>query len=110
MTTYSLRCRHNACRHRRVSAVHPDEAKRVYRCPICKNIKGWRIETRDYNKVGICTCGQSPHYPHRVGKYKFCDFHPEGIINQARRRGATDDDIPLEAMGVYMKASDDCPF
>lgn len=110
MPTYSVRCRHHACRHRRVSTVHPDHYKRRYRCPMCKNLKGWRIERRDYNKKSICSCGQSPHYPHRVGKYKFCDFHPEGFINQARRRGDTDDDIPLCMMGVPMAPEAPCPF
>lgn len=109
MTTYSVRCRHKACRHRRVSETHPDAYKRVYRCPMCGHTKGWRIEKRDYNKVALCGCGQSPTYPHRVGKYKFCDFHPEGFINQARRSGATDDDIPLEMMGTLIQGGI-CPF
>jgi hypothetical protein len=109
MPTYSVRCRHHACRHRRVTRTHPDHYKHVFRCPVCKNTKGWRIEKRAYNKVDICSCGQSGLYPHRVGKHKLCDFHPEGFVNQARRRGCTDDDIPLEMMGTPVR-SESCPF
>lgn len=110
MTTYSVRCRHNACRHRRVSKRHPDEYKVVPRCSSCGHRKGWRIEARKYNKRDLCACGQSPEYPHRVGKYKFCDHHPDGFYNQAKRAGAKDADIPLEHLGRKMKTEEPCPF
>ncbi len=110
MATYSLRCRLNACRHRRVSKIHPDDALRTYKCPSCNTYSGWRIENRDYNKKDLCSCGKTGLYPHRVGKHKFCDFHPQGFYNQAMRAGATIDDIPLEFMGVLMKPDDPCPF
>lgn len=110
MTTYSLRCRVASCRHRRVGTKHPDEYKQVYRCPSCKALAGWRIENRDYNKTPMCGCGQSPLYPHRKAKYKFCDFHPQGFYNQAKRQGVPDESIPLEYIGKKMKESDPCPF
>lgn len=110
MTTYSLRCKDGYCRHRRVSDRHPDTYKVVPKCPICKQRKGWRIENRAYNSKDLCGCGQSPAYPHRKGKYKFCDFHPQGFYNQAKRQGVSDDDIPLEFIGKPMKATDAVPF
>lgn len=110
MSTYSVRCRVAACRHRRVSTKHPDEYKQAYRCPSCKALAGWRIENRDYNKTPMCSCGQSPLYPHRVGKYKFCDHHPQGFYNQAKRQGVPDDDIPLEHLGREMKENEPVPF
>lgn len=110
MATYSVRCKDGYCRHRRVIHIHPDAYKRVPKCPICKQTKGWRLEPREYNKKDLCNCGQSPTYPHRKGKYKFCDFHPQGFYNQAKRRGVSDDDIPLEHLGRKMKEKDECPF
>lgn len=110
MTTYSVRCRNSACRHRRVSETHPDKYKQQYRCPSCKQLKGWRLEGRAYNKKDLCTCGQVPLYPHRKGKHPLCDHHPQGFYNQAKRRGVSDDDIPLEHLGKPMKETDDCPF
>ncbi len=110
MSTYSLRCRVKACRHRRVGTKHPDDYKQTYRCPSCGSMAGWRIENRDYNKKDLCGCGQSPTYPHRTGKYKYCDFHPMGFYNQAKRAGVPDEDIPLEYLGTPMKPDDPCPF
>ncbi len=111
MTTYSLRCRLTSCRHRRVGTVHPDDALRTYKCPSCNTYSGWRIENRDYNRRDLCGCGKTGLYPHRVGKHKFCDFHPHGPYNQAMRAGATIDDVPLDHLPVrVMKEEDLCPF
>lgn len=110
MSTYSVRCKDARCRHRRVIKRHPDSYIVVPRCAICGQRKGWRIEARGYNKVDMCGCGKSPLHPHRKGKYKFCDFHPQGYYNQAKRQGVADDDIPLEYIGRNMKETDDCPF
>lgn len=103
MATFSVRCRHNACRHRRVSTIHPDDYKVVPRCPVCGNRKGWRIENRDYNKRGLCHCsgpdmsatGSGQHFPHRI-THPLCDQHPHGFYNQARAKGVAHDDIPKE--------------
>lgn len=112
MTTYSVRCRVNACRHRRVTKTHPDAYKRVYKCPMCGSKNGWRIESRAYNRRDICGCGQVPYgYPHRKGKHPLCDHHPQGAYNQAKLRGVADEDIPLEfTTGREMKKDDVCPF
>lgn len=96
---------------RRVSRVHPisDDTK----CPNCGSIKGWRIEQRAYNKRGLCHCsgvvGNSGTFPHRP-THPMCEQHPRGAVNQARRAGATDDDIPLEWLGIPMTAEAECPF
>lgn len=100
MTTYSVRCRHHACRHRRVTKTHPDDYKVVPRCAVCGNRKGWRIEQRTYNKRGLCNCGgplgrDNETFPHRV-THPECGQHPHGIYNQARARGVAHDDIPKE--------------
>lgn len=111
MASYSLRCRNYKCRHRRISKIHPDDAKLVYRCPSCKKKKGWRIENRAYNKKDLCTCGKVPLYPHRKGKHKYCTYHPEGIYNQAKRQGVPDEDIPYEHMPHRnMEEDEPCPF
>lgn len=100
MTTYSLRCRHHACRHRRVSRTHPDDYKRPPPCPVCGARKGWRIEQRQYNKRGLCQCDGpiaefGGTFPHRT-THPCCEHHPHGIYNQARARGVAHDDIPEE--------------
>ena len=100
MTTYSVRCRHNDCRHRRVSKTHPFDYKRVPKCPSCGNKKGWRIEQRYYNKRNLCRCDgpvseTGQHYPHRKN-HPHCDHHPNGYYNQAKRAGIEDCDIPIE--------------
>lgn len=111
MPTYSLRCRNSKCRHRRVSRIHPDDFKRVPKCPCCGEKKGWRIENRDYNKRDLCTCNHTGTlYPHRVGKHPRCDHHPDGYFNQALRRGEGFEDIPLEYLGRKMRPHDACPF
>lgn len=96
---------------RRVSKVHPFEDDRA--CPSCGSTKGWRIEQRGYNKIGLCRCsavvGDHGTFPHRP-THPMCEQHPRGAVNQARRAGATDDDIPLEWLGVPMKADAECPF
>jgi hypothetical protein len=96
---------------RRVSSVHPFEDDLP--CPSCKSVKGWRIEQRGYNKVGLCRCngvvGDNGTFPHRP-THPMCDQHPRGAVNQARRAGATDDDIPLEFLGMPMKVEAECPF
>lgn len=103
MTTYSVRCRHDACRHRRVTRTHPDEYKVVPKCPVCGNRKGWRIEGRQYNKRKLCHCngpdmvatGAGQHFPHRT-THPLCDQHPHGFYNQARAKGVAHEDIPAE--------------
>lgn len=100
MTTYSIRCRNSACRHRRVARIHPDEYIRVPRCPVCGATKGWRIEGREYNRRGLCKCdgptmAAGRHFPHRT-THPLCDQHPHGYYNQARATGVAHDDIPEE--------------
>ena len=100
MPTYSIRCRHQACRHRRVSRTHPDDYKVVPKCSVCGERKGWRIEQRAYNKRGLCKCdgpigrGGEP-FPHRT-THTSCEQHPHGIYNQARARGVAHEEIPVE--------------
>ncbi len=100
MATYNVRCRHNACRHRRVSNIHPFDYKVVPRCSSCGNRKGWRIEPCHYHPRKLCRCNgplnkRGEHYPHETG-HPYCDHHPNGFYNQAKRAGIEDDDIPLE--------------
>lgn len=109
MATYSLRCRNYLCRHRRVANKHPDEYKRVPRCPSCGMCKGWRIEQRAYSQRDRCHC-KGYHFPHQKGSSKYCDFHPQGFYNQAKRQGVSDEDIPLEHLGRKMKQHEPCPF
>lgn len=114
MTTYSVRCRHKACRHRRISKTHPDEYKVVPRCPACGNRKGWRIEVRDYNKRGLCKCDgpsmcKGQYFPHNT-THPLCDHHPRGLYNQAKRQGISDTDLPLELLGREMNHDEPCPF
>lgn len=98
MSTYSVRCRHHECRHRRVINRDPDTYVRPPPCTECGHRKGWRIEQRAYNQRDLCTCS-GVHYPHRT-HHPMCDQHPRGHVNQALRAGATWDDIPLEHMGT----------
>lgn len=114
MTTYSVRCKVAACRHRRVIDRHPDEYKRPPKCPMCGSKNGWRIENRDYNKRNLCHCssvvfpdGRSA--PHQT-THPLCDRHPQGFYNQAKLRGVADEDIPLEHLGKPMKEDEPCPF
>lgn len=100
MTTYSLRCRNSACRHRRVATRHPDEYERVPACPVCGSKAGWRIEQRAYNQRGLCYCNgpdlvRGQHFPHRT-THPYCDNHPHGFYNQARAKGVPHEDIPPE--------------
>lgn len=100
MTTYSIRCRNSACRHRRVSRTHPDDYRITPACSVCGQRKGWRIEQRGYNKRGLCHCNgpdmaRGEHFPHRV-THPYCDHHPHGFYNQARARGVAHEDIPKE--------------
>lgn len=100
MSTYSIRCRNSACRHRRVARTHPDEYTRVPRCAVCGSTSGWRIEGREYNRRGLCRCdgptmAGGKHFPHRT-THPLCDQHPHGFYNQARARGVAHDDIPEE--------------
>lgn len=109
MTTYSVRCRHNACRHRRVVHTHPDEYKVVPACPACGNRKGWRIEQRAYNKRDLCRCagvvGRDGNYPHNT-THPFCDQHPQGMINQMKRSGMSDQEIAE----YNDRQNGNCPF
>jgi hypothetical protein len=100
MATYSIRCRHHACRHRRVSKIHPDKYKVVPRCPACGHRKGWRIEQRAYNKRDLCECSgpeitKGQYFPHNK-THPYCDHHPHGFYNQARAKGVAHEDIPHE--------------
>lgn len=100
MTTYSVRCRHKACHHRRVTAIHPDDYRVVPKCPMCGQRKGWRIEQRAYNKRNLCKCSgplgrDNEPFPHRV-THPCCDSHPMGVYNQARARGVAHEDVPEE--------------
>lgn len=100
MSTYSIRCRNSACRHRRVAGIHPDEYKVVPRCASCGKRVGWRIEGRAYNRRGLCDCSgpdmaEGRHFPHRT-THPLCDQHPHGFYNQARAMGVAHDDIPEE--------------
>lgn len=113
MSTYSIRCRHKACRHRRVVRTHPDEYKVVPRCPMCGSRKGWRIEQRAYNKRGLCHCSgpdmaEGRHFPHRT-THPLCDNNPDGERNQVLARGVAVDDLPLELMGEVC-STEEPPF
>lgn len=114
MTTYSVRCKHKKCRHRRVTEIHPDDYKIVPACPVCGHRKGWRIESRQYNKRNLCHCSgpdmtNGNHFPHRT-THPLCDNNPRGPYNQAKLSGVADADIPLEYLGTPMKETDGCPF
>lgn len=115
MTTYSVRCRVDACRHRRVIRKHPDEYKRVTRCPVCGSKNGWRIENRTYNKRNLCKCDgpsmcKGQYFPHNK-THPMCDHHPKGFYNQAKRAGIEDYDIPVEYGGTmrHIKPEDYTP-
>jgi hypothetical protein len=113
MTTYSVRCRVNACRHRRVTRTHPDAYKVVPRCPACGARNGWRIEGREYNRKNLCRCSGPEmqfgrYYPHRT-THPLCDNNPDGPRNQELARGTRPEDLPLELMGTTYKG-DGCPF
>lgn len=115
MATFSVRCRHNACRHRRVINKHPDDYKVVPKCPVCGNRKGWRIESRAYNQRDLCNCSgpeacKGLAFPHNK-THPLCDHHPEGVYNQARHKGVAHEDIPAEFHPVKKEAFDGgCPF
>lgn len=101
MATYSVRCRHFACRWRQVVRTHPDDMQTV-QCPQCHNTKGWRYEARAYNKRNLCHCSgpeasqeHGKNFPHQK-THPLCEHHPHGIYNQARARGIEHDDIPSE--------------
>jgi hypothetical protein len=105
MTSYSVRCRHKACRVRRVVRKHPDDMQ-AEKCPSCGHTKGWRLEEREYNRRNLCTCSGpeasqalGKNFPHRTS-HPLCDHHPQGPYNQAKIRGVADEDIPLEHLGA----------
>lgn len=111
MSTWSVRCRVNACRHRRVSRKHPIEDDSA--CPSCGSTKGWRVEQRTYNKVGRCYCAgpigrDGAQFPHSAS-HPLCDHHPRGHVNQALARGLAPADLPLELMGVACTSAE-APF
>lgn len=115
MTTYSVRCRNAACRHRRVTRTHPEDYKVVPRCPVCGKQAGWRIEDRAYSKRNLCYCSgpeasqqHGKRYPHKI-THPLCDKHPAGERNQALARGVRPDDLPVELMGEPCE-TDDAPF
>ncbi len=114
MTTYSVRCRVRACRHRRVIKTHPDEYKVVPKCEVCGSRKGWVLESRAYNKKNKCRC-QGPlgrdanPFPHNT-THPMCDQNPRGFYNQAKRQGVTDDEMPPELLGRPVKQDEGCPF
>lgn len=112
MKTYSVRCRHKACRVRRVVKTHPDDMQ-AERCESCGHAKGWRYEARDYNRQGLCDCdgptmqfGRA--YPHRTS-HPLCDKNPNGYRNQALARGVKPEELPLELMGTVC-TDDEPPF
>lgn len=111
MTTYSLRCRVAKCRHRRTSTKHPDDYKRVPKCPACGSANGWRIENKPWHKTQRCDCGQvigrDGPIPHNRW-HPLCDQHPEGKRNQALRAGVVEADLPIELMGKPVRG--ECPF
>lgn len=115
MSTYSVRCRNSACRHRRVAKTHPLDYVFVPVCEVCGQRAGWRLEARHYNKRHLCHCDgplgrDAMPYPHRI-THPLCDQHPRGYYNQAKRAGVCDDDIPLEFMPCEAVTSDAaCPF
>lgn len=114
MTTYSVRCCVAKCRHRRVIKRDPDTYKRPPTCPKCGSKNGWRVEGREYNQRKLCTCSgpemsKGNAFPHRT-THPLCEHHPHGPYNQAKKRGISDDDIPLEHLGRRMKDTDECPF
>lgn len=99
--SYSVRCRHFACRWRQVVKQHPDDMQAVP-CPKCGNTKGWRFEDRAYNRQNLCDCSgpevvqiKGKSFPHNR-THPMCDHHPQGFYNQAKARGVSDDDIPIE--------------
>lgn len=110
MTTYSVRCRVDKCRHRRVTTRDPATYIRPPRCESCGSLNGWRIEGREYNKRGLCSCsgpiGRSGPFPHRA-THPFCDQHPRGEYNQLKRQGVRDEDMPMH---VAAPVQGDCPF
>lgn len=115
MTTYSVRCRNSACRHRRVTETHPDEYRVTPVCRACGQRAGWRIEGRAYNRRNLCRCSgpdasqeHGKHFPHQR-THPLCDEHPQGPYNQLKLRGVPDDDIPFDLLGVAC-TSDDAPF
>lgn len=114
MSTYSVRCRVDACRHRRVINRDPETYIRPPKCPKCGSGNGWRIERREYNRRNLCRCSgpemaQGRAFPHRT-THPLCEQHPHGPYNQAKRRGISDADIPLEHLGRRMTDKEDCPF
>ena len=114
MSTYSLRCRNSACRHRRVASVHPDDYILVPSCKVCGQRKGWRIESRDYNQRNLCKCSgpescKGQAFPHNT-THPLCDNNADGLRNQALKRGVAPADMPLEMMGQTMGKNDVCPF
>jgi hypothetical protein len=119
VTKYSVRCRNGSCRHRRMATVHPDEYAVVPVCPVCKQRNGWRLESRHYPNLVLCSC-EGPmttnrgrtgklHYPHKT-THPLCDKHPEGIYNQMKMRGIADEDIPPEYLPERFKNAETCPF
>ena len=106
MTTYNVRCRNSKCRHRRISKTHPLDYKVVPRCEVCGERKGWRLEWHA-DKRELCNCGgpvggkSGYPFPHK-SDHPFCEKHPMGIYNQARRAGAKHHEIPVEYGGVKM--------
>lgn len=105
---WNVRCRHHACRHRRHSTVHPDEAQLTVTCPKCGSTKGWRVEGQYKDKREICRCesvvgkdGRTyPHYTY----HKYCENGPYGPYNIAKRQGADDRDIPVEFLPPEVRA------
>lgn len=110
MTTYSVRCRNSACRHRRVTNTHPDEYQVVPPCPCCNKQAGWRIENRAYNKLNLCRCDgplnlrTARPFPHKT-THPLCDHHPLGFYHQAKRAGIADEDIPEEFRPASVNAA-----
>lgn len=98
---YSIRCRVDACRHRQRTKTHPDDMQAIP-CPKCGAKKGFRLEGRAYNQRNLCSC-DGPQLAQELGKsfphnktHPLCDHHPYGFYNQAKCKGISDEDIPIE--------------
>lgn len=110
--TYSVRCR--KCRHRRVTDTHPDAYRVVPACQKCGQRAGWRIEGRAYNRRNLCRCSgpeasAGKFFPHQR-THPLCDENPLGPYNQARARGVTDDEMPLDALPGRLCVTEEAPF
>ena len=102
---YLVRCRNGKCRHQRMTHTHPDQYILTPRCQACGELKGWRVEKRSVSK-NTCRCNSvgmanGKVFPHNT-THPFCDQNPRGYYNQARQRGLTHEEIPVEFGGAWV--------